>query len=324
MTIRASWDPENTNGGINFNYDHKKTRISSYYFINRKGLLAETSSEKETFLNPNNAFESAFNTNETNAIGHKAEVELRQEIDSFHTVTIKTQLAALDNDGTYVGESTSKFANANFNTNAVNFDNGNESNGHLVNVKGTFSKKFKSNKRRRFGFNSSYQTSDLDRIQQQYSVNEIFDAIGTSSRQILDQNYDNLTAKDVFRVNALYVEPLGEKLTLQTFYNLSDRQKDGDREVVDIVNNESNVNTFLTRNYENEIGMNRIGSSLKYGHNGVNLSVGAAYQRFSLQGLFEGASADFNGTVDQTFDVWIPNASVFFQPFRNSYLKENI
>ena len=312
--------PENTNGGINFNFDHKKTKLSSYYFINRKALIATTTSEKETFLDPINALESSQNENDTNAIGHRAEVELKQEIDSFHTFTLKTQFAALDNTGIFTRESSARFANESNNTNAVSFRNSNDSNGHLVNVRGVFSKKFRSNKRRRFGVNSSYQTSNLDRIQQQFSTNEIFDSFGTSARQVIDQNFDNITSKDVFRVNALYVEPLGEKFTLQNFYNLSSRQETGDREVLDILNNESSVNTFLTRNYDNEINMNRFGSSLKYGHGGFNLSLGAAFQRFSLNGSFEGASADFRGEVDQTFDLWIPNVTVFFQPFRNSYL----
>ncbi len=312
--------PESTNAGINYNYDHKKTKLSSYYFINRKGLVARSESERETFLNPNNAIETSSNVNDTDAIGHRAEIELKQEIDSFHTFTLKTQFAALNNTGITTRVSSSRFANESNNTNAVDFENANDSNGHLVNVRGVFAKKFRSNKRRRFGVNSSFQTSSLDRIQQQFSINEIFDDLGTSARQVIDQNFDNVTSKDVFRVNALYVEPLGEKFTLQNFYNLSNRQETGDREVVDILNDESSVNSFLTRNYDNQINMNRLGSSLKYGHEGFNVSVGAAYQRFSLTGAFEGASTDFSGEVDQTFDILIPNASVVFQPFRNSYL----
>jgi len=312
--------PKDANGGINFNYDHKKTKFNTYYFINRKGLFSQTTREKETFLNPNNALENSINTNETDAIGHKAELEFRHEIDSFHTVTIKSQFAALDNEGTYEGASNSRFVNENFNTNASVFSNSNESNGHLINVRGVFSKKFRSNKRRRFGLNTSFQTSNLDRFQQQYSINEIFDAMGSTPPEVLDQEYDNLTSKDVVRANALYVEPLGDKLTLQSFYNFSNRQENGNRDVMDIINNESALNTFLTRDYENEIGMNRYGISLKYGHKGLNFSVGAANQSFQLNGIFEGASTNVSGIVDKKYNVWIPNASMFLQPFRNSYL----
>ncbi len=138
-----------------------------------------------------------------------------------------------------------------------------------------------------------------------------------TARQVLDQEYDNLTSKNVIRANALYVEPLGKKLTLQSFFNFSNRQENGNREVADIMNDESTRNTFLSRDYENEIGMNRYGMSLKYGHKGINLSVGAANQNFKLQGVFEG---DVSGAIDNTYSVWIPNASLFFKPFRNSYL----
>jgi len=311
--------PRNNNGGINFNYDNKKTKLNTYYFINQKSLNTVTAREKETFLNDSNALENGTNINDTDAIGHKAELEFRQEIDSFHVLTIKSQFAALDNEGAYQGQSSSRFSNQNFNTNTSEFNNSNETNGHLINAKAVFSKKFRSNKRRRFGLNSSFQTSNLDRIQNQYSINDIFDQVGLTSRQVLDQEYDNLTSKDVFRINSLYVEPLGEKFTLQTFYNYSNRKEDGDREVMDIINNESSINTFLTRDYNNEIGMNRFGASLKFGHEGINLSVGAAYQNFNLKGELTGASIT-TPPIDKNYPVWIPNASLFFQPFRNSYV----
>lgn len=312
--------PTSANGGINFNYDHNKTKINSYYFVNRKGLLKESISDKETFLNPFNALENSSSISETTALGHRAEVELEQELDSLHTIEIKSQFALVDNEGDFSGSSESKFANENFNTNSNIFSNSNLTNGHLINTRAVFKKKFKSNKRRRLGLNASFKASTLNENQMQNSINSFFNEQGLTARDVLDQNYDNLATKDEFRLNALFVEPISEKISIQAFYNFSNRKENGDREVVDITSENQVVNSFLTRNYENDIGLNRLGAALKYAHEGFNFSLGAGFQRFTLFGTFEGVEgSNISGTTDKIYQNWFPNVSMFFQPFRNSY-----
>ena len=312
--------PENYNGGTNFNYEHKSTKLNAYYFINQKGLDVNRTTERETFLSNGNVLEENSSVSETTALGHRAEVTWEQEIDSFHTIVVKTQFAAVDNEGVFFGDGTSRFEGSNFNTNTNDFENDNNTNGHLINGRVLLRKKFRSNKRRRLGFNTSYQFSSLDEIQTQRSVNEFFDELGLTSRQALDQNYDNIATKNLIRINGLYVEPLSEKFTLNTFYNFSNRQENGDREVLDVADNTEAVNTFLTRNYDNDITLNRVGTSLKYSHGGVNVSVGAAFQNFILRGLFEGVEGSgISGVVDRSYTNVIPNVTVNFSPIRNSY-----
>ena len=312
--------PENYNGGTNFNYEHEGTKLNAYYFINRKGLDVTRTTDRETFLENGNVLEENSSISETTALGHRAEVTWEQEIDSFHTIIVKTQFAAVDNEGVFFGDGISRFEGNDFNTNTNDFENDNNTNGHLINSRVLLRKKWKSNKRRRLGFNTSYQFSSLDEAQTQRSVNEFFDELGLTSRQALDQNYDNIATKNLVRINGLYVEPLSEKFTLNTFYNFSNRQEDGDREVLDVADNTEAVNTFLTRNYDNDITLNRVGTSINYSHAGVNVSVGAAFQNFQLQGLFEGVEGSgISGVVDRSYTNVIPNVTVNFSPIRNSY-----
>ncbi len=313
--------PEFLNGGVNFNYDHNKSKLSAYYFVNKKGLQRTTTSERETFLANDNALEESLNDSETDAIGHKAEFKWEQELDSLHTIKFTTRFAAVDNEGTFDGSSFSQFASENFPTNTTDYNNLNNTAGHLINGQILLRKKFKKNKRRRLGFNTSYQYSTVTELQDQMSLNEFFDQGVITSQQIINQNYDNLASKDLWKINGLYVEPISKKLTLQTFYNYSNRQEVGDRDVVDVNDNSETVNTFLTRDYENDITLNRIGTSLKYAHEGVNVSIGMAYQDFLLKGLYEGVSgSDLFGEVDNRYSNWIPNASINFSPLRNSWM----
>ncbi len=312
--------PTSLNGGTNFNWEDKKAKVNAYYFINKKGLDVARISERQTFLDRGNALEESSSSSETSAVGHRGEISWEQEIDSFHTIIVKTQVAAVNNEGVYFGNSASQFEGNNFLTNTNDYNNDNDTDGHLINGRFLLRKKFKSNKRRNMGLNASYQYSTIDERQQQRSINEFFDEIGLTSRQVLDQNYDNIATKNLLRANALYVEPISKKFSLHTFYNFSNRQEEGDRQVVDVADNSESINTFLTRNYTNDISLNRIGTSLKYSHEGFNLSIGAAFQSFDLEGIFEGVEgSNISGVVDRTYTNWIPNVSVNFSPIRNSY-----
>ena len=312
--------PSTINGGVNFNYDHNKTKLNSYYFINQKKLQINRTSEKETFLDPFNARESSNSISETEALGHRGELEWKQEIDSFNTVKLNLQFAAVDNEGNKDASTASKFENDNFNTSQNTFNNKNLTDGYLWNGRILYSKKFRSNKRRRFGVNASLKSSTLNAFQGQNSINNFYDMAGQTAQEFINQDYDNVATKDEKKINGIYVQPLGAKFALQTFYNYSNRQEEGDRQVVDIQNNEEVLNSFLTRNYVNDISLNRIGTSLKYAHKGFNLSLGTAFQKFVLQGEYAGVTnSGIEGKVDKVFQNWIPNISTFFQPFRNSY-----
>lgn len=171
------------------------------------------------------------------------------------------------------------------------------------------------------GVNASYLYTELEDLWTQNSVTDFYkNGTDIDSTSVIDQLNNNLRNKKQLKANALYVEPLSKKIFWQTFYNLSNREETGDREVNDISGGERLLNEDLSRTYINNINLDRIGSSIRYSNEGVNISLGLGYQRFDLQGEFSGkGNSPISGTVDKVFTNWIPNFSMNFEPIRNGY-----
>ncbi len=309
--------PENYNGGINFNYDHNKNKLSSVYYYNQAGLDKTTNSNQRNFYQDFTTEQKSFREDSDLSKGHRAELSFEKEIDSLHTIIISADLAAVDKLENSIGNTNlsrdGQLSTLNEYNNILN------TNGYLANSEVIFRKKFMK-KGRRMGLNASYLLTQLEKDGDQSSVINFYEATDTTTLNI-DQLTNNVADKNVFKANALFVEPLSKRFYLQTFYNYSHRNEDGDRDVLDVEAGNGVLNGFLSRTYENTIAKNRIGSSLRYSHNGMNVSIGLAYQAFKLDGLFEGKGNNgLMGTVDKKYENWIPNLSFNMSPVRNSYL----
>ncbi len=81
------------------------------------------------------------------------------------------------------------------------------------------------------------------------------------------------------------------------------------------------LNQLLTRYYTNEINYNRIGTSVRYSNNGLNVSIGGAAQQFDLKGKFaqDQTSVDFT-KVNRTYFKVVPNVSLNYDLKKNRYL----
>ncbi len=310
--------PENYNGGINFNYDHEKDKISAVYYYNQAGIKTETQSSGERFYDAFTTQENLNGAKDDISHAHRAEFEYSKEIDSLQT--IKFSLS-----GAHIKES--KFSNETtvldqdgVLRSIANVDNDIDTRGSLIDGLLLYRKKFKK-KGRSVGLNVSGLYTELDDIWTQNSEFSFFKN-GTDIESIssIDQVNNEVKNKKQFKGNALYVEPLSKKLFWQTFYNYSNRIETGDRGVNDIIANETSLNEDLTRSYENTIVLNRIGSSLRYSYEGVNVALGLGYQNFQLNGDFTGGpNSNVSGVVDEQFTNFIPHFNLNFQPFSNSY-----
>jgi hypothetical protein len=310
--------PENYNGGINFNYDHKKTKFSSVYYYNQSGLLAQTNSLQDRFFQDfqQNGISNSIRDNLSK--GHRMELQLEQEIDSLHTVKVKINGALLDQNN--ISNGSSNLSRDNELTNTTEYNNDKSTDGQLFNGIVLFRKKFEK-KGRSMGLNASYLYTDLNDISIQQSLTSFFATPGTVAfEENLDQNNINLATKNHIKANALFVEPLSKRFFWQTFYNFSNRQEEGVRDVSDRADGQILTNIELSRLFTNTINANRLGSSLRYSHNGYNISAGLAYQVFDLGGDYRSEGGTFNGVVDETFINIIPNLSINFSPVRNAYV----
>lgn len=311
--------PENYNGGLNFNYDDTKNKISSVYYYNQSGLEKVGTSSRDRFYNGFTSSELSDNLNNDLSKGHRGEVEYVKEIDSLHTIKFKAN-AAFITDNRF-SEEVSIVKNDTKLANIANTKNNVDTKGQLLNGLLLFRKKFQK-KGRNMGLNTSILYTELEDDWTQDSKTEYFsDAAVLDSTALINQVNNNVRDKIHFKANALYVEPLSKRFFSQTFYNYSNRKETGDRKINDLSASSEVLNEDLSRTYENMIGMHRVGTSLRYSFDGMNISLGAAYQTFDLNGIFQGAGASMvNGVVDKTFNNWIPNFSMNFEPVSNGYL----
>jgi hypothetical protein len=118
------------------------------------------------------------------------------------------------------------------------------------------------------------------------------------------------------------VEPFAKKFFWETFYNFSLRKDLVDKDVFDVKENRTETsNDFLTRYYTNDFIYNRLGSSIRYSHKGLNINLGLAAQQFDLSGRFakEKAAATFT-EVNRTFFTLVPNVGLNYDLKKNRYL----
>ena len=310
--------PENYNGGVNFNYDHKKTKLSSVYYYNQAGLISNSTTTQDKFYNTFVQNENGLSDKDDNSSGHRVELALDQELDSLHSIKVEFKGAAIDQRNIFNNDV--KLSRDNVFTSASTYENEKNTDGYLANGLILLRKKFMK-KGRRMGLNASFMTTQLDDAWTQNSSTEFYNKNGEIESVLdIDQVNDNTADKNLFKANALFVEPLSKKFFLQTFYNFRNRKESGNRNVTDIENDQKSLNENLSREYNNTIKYNRGGASLRYSHNGMNISGGLAYEQFLLDGSYASrGTSGISGTVDKTFSNWIPNLSINFQPWRNSY-----
>jgi hypothetical protein len=74
-------------GGVNYNFDQKKTKLTSSYFFNQTQRIEQTFTNKKTFLQNNTFFENKDNANANNlAANHRINLRYEQGLDSLNTL----------------------------------------------------------------------------------------------------------------------------------------------------------------------------------------------------------------------------------------------
>ena len=311
--------PENYNGGVNFNYDHKKTKLSAVYYYNQVGLESRSSRVNDKFYPSFVQNEIRETLDEDVSRGHRVELELEQEIDTMHTVKVEFNGAYVDQDNDFNGN-ISRAENGLL-RNRSEIDNKTRTNGYLTNGLILLRKKFKK-KGRNMGLNFSYLNTELETDEDLSSITDFYNDASEvdSTSTILQRNKDE-QQKDLFKANALFVEPLSKRYFIQSFYNFRNRIETGDRTVTDFINGEAQTNGFLSRSYENTLRFNRIGTSLRYSNEGINVSLGLAYQSYFLDGKLTFLNNSMpESTINRYFNNLIPNVNINFSPIRNSYV----
>ncbi|MBK9271199.1 MAG: outer membrane beta-barrel protein [Saprospiraceae bacterium] len=313
---RQSGLPKNGSGGLNYTWFNDKTEINSVYFYNFNELFAQAIRTQENYL-PDQYFKNNDSTTRINRnMGHQALFRGEHKFDSMHTLVINLngQLSNRLND--HFGNLQYSKAN-DIISNLTQFDNTGETNSISGNGSAVFRKKYK-NKGRSSGISAALSRFDGHLFNEIASDNNffiiasVFDSL-YSIRQTNETSNQNLLIKS----SIMHVEPIGNKFFSQTFYNFSQRREESDRDVFDLQDQIEIKNDFLSRDYSNLIQTQRLGTSLRYSHQGTNVSIGLARQIFNLNGEFNGGVTN---TIDRQFQNWIPNLSFNNSTRKNQYL----
>lgn len=294
LGIPTSWGPDrgrsqNIAGGLNYNYDTKKNKISSNYFYNKTSQQLEQEQFRTLFL-PGTQYNIRSEERYENTIGnHRGSFRYERELDSLRTIIgyVNGRLA----DRNLFSDVKQQY----FNLGNEHFRNQNPystGDGFTANLESSvlFRNKFKK-KGRSFLWSGTYtfNNNNTDALQRS-DIEELI--VGGESFPISDSSAVNinqlaigLSKAAVLKSSVMYVEPIGKKFTWDIFANISRTSQSIDRDVFSPpAESGVNRNDALSVFYDNTIDYRRVGSSIRYADKGTFAMLGLAAQGINLDG----------------------------------------
>ena len=308
----------NGGGGVNYNFDNKKTKFNSSYFYNQTRLFLDQYNTTKTFLQ-NSAFLTTDTSTQNNFRGnHSIGTRFEQMIDSSNTLIVKANMrAGMKND-----------ANTMFQRNLTeegalrtrsDIKNDNDFDNFSLNTNAIFRHKFKK-KGRNYALSLGYNINNSDGIENLNSINRFITA-GTFTEQVraIRQINDNENRQNLLKGSALFLEPLSKKVFWETFYNFSVDNRSVNREAFNGFIENQRLDTLSTY-FENKVTYNRIGTSLRYSFSGINVSVGGARLSFDLDGKqFPGKGRPIFSSINKNYPEFIPYVDASLELKNNLY-----
>jgi hypothetical protein len=296
--------------GVNYNRLKDKKDFSGNYFFSRSDQIIESFNSRTNFLQNNSSFTSTDQSLQNNVAGHhRATLRFQNELDSANTLTINAK-------GRFSTLSTSLSSFQELirsSTEQSQMERDNLSNRGSGAFQGTaiFRHKFKKNGRNfAASISNTYNNADQDGIQK--SVVDLVNSTDPNTYfRNLDQVNQALNSSNLFKSSLLYVEPIKKILFWETFYNFSQSASEINRKVFDLEASDTRqLNSDLSRFFDNVITYNRIGSSIRYANKGSNLSVGLAASNYALNGQFSVVKeSEVLGRVSKNYLNITPNLS---------------
>lgn len=309
--------PINGNGGISLNYDNKKTAFRTVLASDITGISTDANRAQQSLL-PENTYYSNEQSHRSNLGGnHKFEVSMSQKLDSltYLSASIKTNLRNRQSDVTgrfsYLREDSTL-------SNQSVLDNNIKSLSWSIKASAVLRKQFKR-KGRGLGANATYWLSSNDNNATQTSNNTYYNAqAALDSISNLNQLLGVNSSRQLVKTNLFFGDRLPYGLRLESFYNFNYRYNKGTRQVDDVLNTIASPNDSLSRVYDNQFVLNRLGTTISYMLDKFNITAGLAFQYLQLEGQYQ-TRLDTNAQikVSRHFSNFIPNISLSYN-FNNS------
>jgi len=284
--IRNSFDgrglTDNYGGGVNYNLDNNKTKISANYNYNETTRKLFQTSNKETFLQ-SGSFKNADTTHNLDFLGkHYLEFCIERTIDKATALSSKTYI----NFSTSKGNSSTKslFLDTNNVMNQrLNQINNNNFNSWNVNSTAVFKHSFKKEGVVFFwsGGVTAVKSSGLDNP---FSINRFFEANSFTDqiRELTTNNSNNTTQ---FKSDMKWYKPLSKRLKLDVAYNFRATNTIQDKLTQNSAIQNIQVDT-LTAYYTNTNFYNRIGTTLTYSYKYLYFRAWVDAQQIQINGKY--------------------------------------
>lgn len=327
ITIQPSWDgggsggfTKNWAGGANYNYDDKKTKLSTSYFYNQTNSIMDVRSSTENFLT-NDSYSTLDNNKTLGFTGnHRPSFRFEKAIDSLNTIILISNSRINRGNGVYESFQQS-FRNEGVLSNQSTVNNRSVYNSLAMANLLLYRHKF-IKKGRNFAISAGYNINNSDEDKRLNSINRFLQDSTRNSE--INQRNETESTRGNFKGSLSYIEPLTKSIFWESFYNYNARRDKVDRDVFDLEGNVQETNPFLTRYYANDFTYNRLGTSFRYSSKGLNVSVGLAGLQFKLKGKFAmDEAASVFSRVNRTFFSWVPNVSLNYDLKNNRYLYLN-
>ncbi len=311
---------KNFGGGVNYNYTHKKTQLSTSYFYNQTRLTLDEIERKQTFQSTGSFF-TLDTTQQVNFRGnHSIGFRLEQMLDSSNTLIIKTNLKfGLSDD---LNKKAQNYQNSEkVSKNELDIDNTNLLNTFSLNTSFIFRHKFQK-KGRVVTLSGTYKTSTSDGSANLSSLNRFLEATdpNTQIRTIRQSNTD-ANQQHELKSSVFFLEPLSKRIYWESFYNFSHHTQTVDRNAYNILQANSRLDSLSTY-YTSQILYNRLGSSIRYSHQGINITTGMAGLRYDLNGRITPSSNE-SISINRQFITWTPYLSIETELKNNTHLSGN-
>ncbi|MDR2834604.1 MAG: TonB-dependent receptor family protein [Bacteroidales bacterium] len=269
----------NAGGGVNYNFYDKKIKFNASYFYTRTNTFSDTYSNRQTFLSDSIFWRIDTTGNDNTRNNHSFSTRFEYDFDSTNNLVLRADVSYSTTDRSNI--TTQLFQTSLFddiNLNSMKNDNGNNDFG--VNALGIYTHKFKK-KGRTFAISGNYDFSNGKSAENIDNLNEFYNLSPIEQIKFIVKN-DEIDIDHTIKASILYVEPLSKQFTLQTFYNFRTSLRTNNNESRD-PNNNSVDSLYL--NYKNNLLYNRVGASLNFAYNGINIQAGGAFQNLQLNGI---------------------------------------
>lgn len=314
---------KNSAGGVNYNYDTKKTKLSTSYYFNQTRLQLDALRENKRYLPASSTLRTTDTSSQNNVnTNHRVSFRFEKQLDSMQTLVVISNGRFGSGNGNL--QSRQRIFLGSGAATEVPTTNSQSLNNNQVNqfaMANTVLYRLKFQKKgRSFGASATYQVNKNDGDLLLKAQNEFYQATSVNDMlRALNQDQATNMRSSQYKVNFLYVEPFAKKFTWETFYNFSLRNDEVDRNVANLDDSRRQIDS-LSLYYKNNYLFNRLGSSIRYSFKGLNISAGLAGQQFQLDGKYARDQAQPLQPIRRTFTTLIPNVGLNYSLKNNKSL----